>query len=160
MRLTTKGRFAVTAMADMASQARTEPVSLLAISSRQKISLSYLEQLFSKLRKKKLVSSVRGPGGGYLLARDPFAISVAEVMSAVDERLDSTQCGGKENCREEFKCITHDLWSGLNDHILSYLEKISLGTLISQNRSEFGIDVVFLRNSMNQRKKNIIGDGA
>src|SRR6201997_2941560 len=98
MRLTTKGRFAVTAMIDLALRQEQGPVTLAAISERQRISLSYLEQLFGKLRRHKLVTSVRGPGGGYNLARTPQSITVAEVISAVDEPLDATQCGGKENC--------------------------------------------------------------
>ncbi len=135
MRLTTKGRFAVTAMADMANQSHSKPISLMEISGRQQISLSYLEQLFSKLRKKKLVVSVRGPGGGYRLGKDPFKISLVEIMSAVDEKLDATQCGGKENCKAEDKCLTHDLWIGLNKQIFGYLEGIKLGTLVSNNDS-------------------------
>ena len=109
MRLTTKGRFAVTAMMDLALRDSSGPVTLAAISSRQKISLSYLEQLFGKLRRHELVDSVRGPGGGYRLARDTAQITVAEIILAVDEPIDATQCGGKENCHDEQKCLTHDL---------------------------------------------------
>src|SRR5579885_2239374 len=104
MRLTTKGRFAVTAMVDVALNQGPGPVTLAEISSRQKISLSYLEQLFGKLRRRALVGSVRGPGGGYKLARDTARISVADIIVAVDEPIDATQCGGKENCRDEQKC--------------------------------------------------------
>src|ERR1019366_6466204 len=117
MRLTTKGRFAVTAMVDLAMQPGSDPVTLAEISQRQKISLSYLEQLFGKLRRRALVDSVRGPGGGYRLAKHMAQVSVADIILAVDEVLDSTQCGGKENCRDEKKCITHNLWASLNQHI-------------------------------------------
>ena len=118
MRLTTKGRFAVTAMIDLAMQHGTGPVTLAEISQRQKISLSYLEQLFAKLRRRALVDSVRGPGGGYCLAKDMAQVSVADIILAVDEPIDATQCGGKENCQDDKKCITHDLWAKLNEHIL------------------------------------------
>src|SRR5512141_1727362 len=121
MRLTTKGRFAVTAMMDLAMQHRTGPVTLAEISQRQKISLSYLEQLFAKLRRGAIVDSVRGPGGGYRLARNAAQVSVAEIILAVDEPVEATQCRGKENCQDDKKCITHDLWAKLNEHILDYL---------------------------------------
>ena len=123
MRLTTKGRFAVTAMVDLAISGGERPVTLGDISERQKISLSYLEQLFGKLRRKALVSSVRGPGGGYRLTRPTAELSVGEIILAVDEPIDATQCGGKENCRDERKCITHDLWTDLNRHIFEYLDQ-------------------------------------
>src|SRR5580765_4387389 len=126
MRLTTKGRFAVTAMIDLAMQHGTGPVTLAEISQRQKISLSYLEQLFGKLRRRALVDSVRGPGGGYCLAKDLAQISVADIILAVDEPIDATQCGGKENCHDDQKCITHDLWAKLNSHIFDYLMGITL----------------------------------
>ena len=133
MRLTTKGRFAVTAVLDLAMRQGNGPIALAEISARQHISLSYLEQLFGKLRRRELVASTRGPGGGYTLARDPQKITVAEVIVAVDEPLDTTQCGGQENCRDDqAKCLTHDLWEGLNDHILSYLGRISLADLINE----------------------------
>lgn len=131
MRLTTKGRFAVTAMVDLAMNQDEQPVTLAEISERQKISLSYLEQLFGKLRRRTLVASVRGPGGGYRLAQDMAQISVADIIVAVDETLDSTQCGGRENCREERKCITHDLWADLNQHISSYLGTVTLKQLVA-----------------------------
>ena len=130
MRLTTKGRFAVTAMIDLAMQHGSGPVTLAEISQRQKISLSYLEQLFAKLRRRSLVDSVRGPGGGYCLAKDMSDVSVADIILAVDEPIDATQCGGKENCRDDQKCITHDLWAKLNDHILDYLRAVSLRELV------------------------------
>ena len=134
MRLTTKGRFAVTAMMDIAMARGRHPVTLAAISQRQKISLSYLEQLFGKLRRRGLVDSVRGPGGGYRLAREMAQISVADIIMAVDETLDSTQCGGRENCRDEDKCITHDLWTNLNEHIFRYLGAVTLKQLIDQQK--------------------------
>jgi Rrf2 family transcriptional regulator, iron-sulfur cluster assembly transcription factor len=140
MRLTTKGRFAVTAMVDLAMQHGSGPVTLAEISGRQKISLSYLEQLFGKLRRHRLVESVRGPGGGYNLARDMAKVSVADIIVAVDEPIDATQCGGKENCHDEQKCLTHDLWAALNDRIFSYLESVSLRDLVdNQKAKESGI---------------------
>jgi Rrf2 family transcriptional regulator, iron-sulfur cluster assembly transcription factor len=136
MRLTTKGRFAVTAMIDLAMHDSEGPVTLAEISERQRISLSYLEQLFGKLRRRTLVSSVRGPGGGYTLARKPDDLSVAEIIRAVDEPIDATQCGGKENCRDDRKCLTHDLWASLNDKILEYLNAVTLAQLVTKARSE------------------------
>jgi Rrf2 family iron-sulfur cluster assembly transcriptional regulator len=136
MRLTTKGRFAVTAMVDLALRHGGGPVTLAEISSRQKISLSYLEQLFGKLRRHALVDSVRGPGGGYRLAKDMAEISVAEVILAVDEPIDATQCAGKENCRDEQKCLTHDLWATLNERIFDYLESVTLRQLVDSHRAQ------------------------
>jgi Rrf2 family iron-sulfur cluster assembly transcriptional regulator len=136
MRLTTKGRFAVTAMIDLAMQDGTGPVTLAEISERQKISLSYLEQLFAKLRRRALVESVRGPGGGYRLAKDMGQVSVADIILAVDEPIDATQCGGKENCHDDHKCITHDLWSKLNDHILDYLKGVTLKQMVDGQKAE------------------------
>lgn len=132
MRLTTKGRFAVTAMIDLALRCGEGPVTLAGIADRQKISLSYLEQLFGKLRRAGLVDSVRGPGGGYNLARGGDTISVADVILAVDEPIDATQCGGRENCHDDKRCMTHELWSGLNAHIFSYLRSITLDELVRQ----------------------------
>lgn len=131
MRLTTKGRFAVTAMLDLAMHEDGKPVTLAGISERQAISLSYLEQLFSRLRRNGLVKSVRGPGGGYQLAKAPNEVSVSQIISAVDELIDATQCGGQENCRDERRCMTHDLWSSLNDKILNYLSGVSLADLVA-----------------------------
>ncbi len=131
MRLTTKGRFAVTAMVDLAMRQTRGPVTLAAISERQRISLSYLEQLFGKLRRHKLVTSVRGPGGGYNLARPEVEESVAEIVSAVDEPLDATQCGGKENCLDDRRCMTHDLWATLNEKMHEYLSSVTLGDLVA-----------------------------
>ena len=136
MRLTTKGRFAVTAMIDLAMQHGTEPVTIAEISQRQKISLSYLEQLFAKLRRRGLVDSVRGPGGGYSLAKDMAQVSVADIILAVDEPIDATQCAGKENCQDDKKCITHDLWAKLNEHILSYLVAVTLRQLVDAQKSK------------------------
>ncbi len=143
MRLTTKGRFAVTAMADLAMCGGRAPVTLATISERQKISLSYLEQLFGKLRKNKLVDSVRGPGGGYYLARPSNKIMIAEIVVAVDEPLDATSCGGKSNCHDDKQCVTHDLWMGLNEKIYEYLSSVSLQQLIdSQAGSNAGIATI------------------
>ena len=136
MRLTTKGRFAVTAMVDLAMRHGSGPVTLAEISQRQKISLSYLEQLFGKLRRRALVDSVRGPGGGYCLAKDTARVSVADIIVAVDEPIDATQCGGKENCRDEQKCITHDLWARLNDRIFDYLGSVTLKQLVDEQRAK------------------------
>jgi Rrf2 family iron-sulfur cluster assembly transcriptional regulator len=135
MRLTTKGRFAVTAMIDLAMHGGEDPVTLAEISDRQKISLSYLEQLFGKLRRQGLVSSVRGPGGGYRLARQGDSVSVADIILAVDEPIDATQCGGKENCRDEQKCMTHDLWMSLNERIFEYLRSVTLAQLVAQQHA-------------------------
>ncbi|GAB4402320.1 MAG: Fe-S cluster assembly transcriptional regulator IscR [Rhodoferax sp.] len=131
MRLTTKGRFAVTAMIDLGLRQSAGPVTLAAISQRQHISLSYLEQLFGKLRRHALVESTRGPGGGYTLARSPADISVADIIMSVDEPLDATQCGGKENCLGEGeRCMTHDLWTSLNVKMVEFLDSISLQKLL------------------------------
>ena len=134
MRLTTKGRFAVTAMIDLALREHAGPVSLAGISGRQSISLSYLEQLFGKLRRNALVESVRGPGGGYRLGRGATQISVAEIILAVDEPVDATQCKGKENCLDDRRCLTHDLWANLNTHMVEYLDGVSLDDLVSEQR--------------------------
>ena len=136
MRLTTKGRFAVTAMLDLAINEVDKPVTLAGISERQSISLSYLEQLFSRLRRCGLVKSVRGPGGGYRIAKALDEISVSEIISAVDELIDATQCGGHENCRDERRCMTHDLWSSLNVKILEYLSGISLAELVANETAK------------------------
>ena len=149
MRLTTKGRFAVTAMVDLALRPGTTPTTLGEISARQKISLSYLEQLFAKLRRNGIVDSVRGPGGGYRLAKGMAQIAVADIILAVDEPLDATQCGGKENCRDEQKCITHDLWVRLNQHLLDYLGGVTLKQLVDDQgvaQSQSRNQVSLLRN--------------
>ncbi|MBX2823417.1 MAG: Fe-S cluster assembly transcriptional regulator IscR [Gammaproteobacteria bacterium] len=130
MKLTTKGRYAVTAMLDLALNADLGPVSLAEISERQEISLSYLEQLFAKLRKHELVISTRGPGGGYRVARNLATIPVGAIIDAVDESVDATHCGGKKNCHNRGRCLTHDLWAGLSDQIESFLNSVSLQDLI------------------------------
>lgn len=135
MRLTTKGRFAVTAMVDVAMHATHSPVPLTEISARQGISLSYLEQLFSKLRRRALVKSARGPGGGYRLAMPMDAMTVADIIIAVDEPIDATQCGGKENCHDNHRCMTHDLWEELNATVLGFLSKVSLAQLVEKQRA-------------------------
>ncbi|MEW5892746.1 MAG: Fe-S cluster assembly transcriptional regulator IscR [Pseudomonadota bacterium] len=131
MRLTTKGRFAVTAMIDLGLRHQRGPVTLAGISERQRISLSYLEQLFGRLRRQGLVESVRGPGGGYCLAKPMAEISVADIIRAVDEPIDATQCGGLGNCHDDHTCMTHDLWTNLNAHIYQYLESVSLNELVT-----------------------------
>ena len=139
MRLTTKGRFAVTEMIDVAMFGAGEakgPVTLAAVSDRQKISLSYLEQLFGKLRRAGLVDSVRGPGGGYKLARPAAGVSVADIILAVDEPIDATQCGGRENCKDDRRCMTHELWASLNAHIFSFLRSVTLAQLVAEQRKE------------------------
>lgn len=134
MRLTTKGRFAVTAMIDVALRQHAGPVTLAGIAERQKISLSYLEQLFGKLRRNHLVASTRGPGGGYTLAKPLVAVSVAEIISAVDEPLDATSCGGKGNCHDDHPCMTHHLWTSLNQRMHDYLRSVNLDDLVRQQR--------------------------
>jgi Rrf2 family iron-sulfur cluster assembly transcriptional regulator len=133
MRLTTKGRFAVTAMIDLALREQAGPVALAAISARQRISLSYLEQLFGKLRRQELVESTRGPGGGYSLGRPSDQITVADIITAVDEPIDATGCAGKENCMgdEGGRCMTHDLWTSLNSKMLEYLQSVTLHSLVA-----------------------------
>jgi Rrf2 family iron-sulfur cluster assembly transcriptional regulator len=142
MRLTTKGRFAVTAMIDLALRSHSGPVALAAISQRQGISLSYLEQLFGKLRRHELVESTRGPGGGYSLGRKPEDITVADIIVAVDEALDATGCGGKENCMgdDTGRCMTHDLWTSLNNKMIEYLDSISLKKLVDEQLAK-GVSV-------------------
>ena len=143
MRLTTKGRFAVTALLDLAMQHGNSPVTLSDISQRQKISLSYLEQLFAKLRQSELVDSVRGPGGGYCLAKALDEVSVADIILAVDEPIDTTQCGGKENCHNDTKCMTHDLWAKLNDLIFDYLGAVTLQQLVDDQKKDSGVVPLF-----------------
>ena len=135
MRLTTKGRFAVTAMVDLALRGGSGPVTLAGISERQDISLSYLEQLFGKLRRHHLVESVRGPGGGYCLTKPLGEVSVADIIRAVDEPIDATQCGGKGNCKDDGRCMTHDLWVNLNAKIYEYLNSVTLAALVNNQRS-------------------------
>lgn len=133
MRLTTKGRYAVTAMLDLALHQDSGPISLADISRRQGISLSYLEQLFSRLRREGLVASTRGPGGGYTLSRSADSIAVGDVVTAVDEKVDSTRCGGLSNCHNDERCLTHDLWSELSNQIFEFLKGITLAHLVARN---------------------------
>ncbi len=132
MRLTTKGRYAVTAMLDLAIHYQDGPITLADISQRQGISLSYLEQLFSRLRKKGLVVSTRGPGGGYRLSRDAKEIAVAEVITAIDEKVDATRCGGLSNCQDDRPCLTHELWADLSEQIYDFLNGINLADLVER----------------------------
>ncbi|MYH70187.1 MAG: Rrf2 family transcriptional regulator [Gammaproteobacteria bacterium] len=132
MRLTTKGRYAVTAMLDLALHEDLGPVSLTDIARRQGISLSYLEQLFLRLRKDGLIASARGPGGGYRLQLPGSDISVADVIRAVDEQVDATRCGGNQNCQADERCLTHDLWEDLSLHITDFLSAISLSDLVER----------------------------
>ena len=147
MRLTTKGRFAVTAMIDLALRQGKGPVTLSGISQRQAISLSYLEQLFGKLRRHEIVESIRGPGGGYSLARRADKVTVADIIIAVDEPLDATQCGGKENCHGSdaatgARCMTHELWATLNEKMVDYLDSVSLQDLVDQQKHKHAEQVV------------------
>jgi len=131
MRLTTKGRFAVTAMLDLALRQENGPVTLSGVAERQRISLSYLEQLFGKLRRHELVESTRGPGGGYTLARKAADITVADIILSVDEPIDATQCGGKENCLGDAgRCMTHELWASLNTRMVEFLDSVTLQKLV------------------------------
>ena len=130
MRLTTKGRYAVTAMLDLALHEACGPVNLMDISKRQGISSAYLEQLFLRLRKEGLILSARGPGGGYRLGQPVADISVADVIRAVDEQVDATRCGGHKNCQADERCLTHDLWEDLSVHITNFLSGISLSDLV------------------------------
>lgn len=158
MRLTTKGRFAVTAMVDLAMRQGGGPVTLAEISERQKISLSYLEQLFGKLRRRALVDSVRGPGGGYRLTKGMPDMSVADIILAVDEPIDATQCGGKENCHDDQKCITHDLWANLNQHIFDYLGSVTLRQLVDEQKAkQIGVAQVHdMRDSRPKRERTAV----
>lgn len=149
MRLTTKGRYAVTAMLDLAINAQHGPVNLNDISDRQSISVSYLEQLFAKLRKSALVNSVRGPGGGYQLARAADGIYVAQIIDAVDESVDATRCGGQGDCQQGVKCLTHELWTDLSQQIHSFLDNISLQALVARRE----VQTVSIRQSEQQQRR-------
>jgi Rrf2 family transcriptional regulator, iron-sulfur cluster assembly transcription factor len=141
MRLTTKGRFAVTAMIDLALRQNNGPVTLAAISQRQQISLSYLEQLFGKLRRHELVESTRGPGGGYTLGRKASEITVADIIVSVDEPIDATNCGGKENCGTDGgRCMTHELWAALNQRMVEFLDSVTLQKLVDDQLAK-GIQI-------------------
>ncbi len=160
MRLTTKGRFAVTAMIDLGLRQHNGPVTLAAISQRQDISLSYLEQLFGKLRRHALVASTRGPGGGYTMGRPMAEVSVADVIYAVDEPLDATQCGGKENCDNDQRCMTHDLWSNLNRVMVDYLDSVTLQQLVDEQRERMaskGVNVAMLQDSRRAPRRSEVG---
>lgn len=151
MRLTTKGRYAVTAMLDLAIHHGEGPITLAEIAERQDISLSYLEQLFSRLRRRTLVSSIRGPGGGYVLGREAGEIYIAEIITAVDEKVDTTRCGGKHNCQKSERCLTHDLWRDLSDRIYEYLDQISLDDLTNRR----GVQQVASRQDGERRKIDV-----
>jgi len=151
MRLTTKGRYAVTAMLDLALHYEDGPITLADISSRQGISLSYLEQLFAKLRRQGLVDSTRGPGGGYRLSRSPKEIPIANVITAVDENIETTRCGGLGNCQDDDKCLTHELWAELSERIYNFLSNISLGDLVERE----GILEVAARQERNKNSVNL-----
>ncbi|MGD8909966.1 MAG: Rrf2 family transcriptional regulator [Chromatiales bacterium] len=133
MRLSTKGRYAVTAMLDLAINGKNGPVTLAEISENQGISLSYLEQLFAALRSKELVRGVRGPGGGYYLGKSADDISIANIICAVDEWVEFTRCGGRQNCSGGDRCLTHTLWDDLSREIFDFLASISLGDLVRRN---------------------------
>ena len=155
MRLTTKVRYAVTAMLDLAFHSQTKPVTLIEIAARQTISLSYLEQLFARLRQAGMVVGIRGPGGGYKLNRPATQINIADIIAAVDEPLDSTKCGGEGNCQDQKACLTHDLWMGLSEHIRDYLTDISLGDLLER---KFIQDVAHRQEQDSQQRVEIHRD--
>lgn len=149
MRLTTKGRYAVTAMLDLAVHAIERPVPLADISQRQGISLSYLEQLFARLRKEGLVDSARGPGGGYRLSRAASEITVVQVISAIDETVEATRCGGLANCQGGEPCLTHELWSDLSRQIYDFLSGINLAQLVERR----GVKEVVIRQDLLQQRR-------
>lgn len=132
MRLTTKGRYAVTAVLDLALHQDNGPVSLAAISKRQCISLSYLEQLFAKLRRNSIVSSTRGPGGGYKLTNNVDQIRVSDIILAVDESCRVVDCADSDGCAGDYQCLTHDLWQELSNEIRSFLDGITISEIMSQ----------------------------
>lgn len=149
MKLTSKGRYAVTAMLDVALHSENGPVPLADISERQEISLSYLEQLFAKLRKQQLVTSIRGPGGGYRLGRSADNIAIGEVIAAVNESIDATKCNGKADCHGGEKCLTHNLWQDLSDRISKFLDSITLGELVAKQHNKNHVDAV--NDNLNQK---------
>jgi Rrf2 family iron-sulfur cluster assembly transcriptional regulator len=156
MRLTTKGRYAVTAMLDLALNRNRGPITLADISQRQGISLSYLEQLFSRLRKKGLVDSARGPGGGYRLSRSANSIVIADVIAAVDETVDATRCKGLKNCHDARACLTHQLWTDLSDQIREFLDGITLAQVLDKRPQEVSKEVARqerIRSRGNRRNK-------
>lgn len=147
MKLTTKGKFAVTALLDIAiySEDNKKPITLYNISDRQNISLSYLEQLFVKLRKAGVVKSYKGPGGGYLLMREVDKIDISEIIKAVDEDMDARSCRGNKNCRDNRKCLTHDLWAGLTTEMYGYLERITIKDLLDKAETKEPTKIMFCR---------------
>ena len=149
MKLTSKGRYAVTAMLDLAFHSQAGPVTLSHISQRQDISLSYLEQLFTRLRRQNLVSSTRGPGGGYSLSRAAERIAIAEIIAAVNESVETTRCKGAGNCQEGHRCLTHDLWDDLSQQIYSFLNDITLANLMDEQ----GIREVAMRQDRKMRER-------
>ncbi len=157
MRLTTKGRFAVTAMIDLGMRHQRGPVTLAGISERQHISLSYLEQLFGRLRRQGIVDSVRGPGGGYTLARAMDDITVACIIRAVDEPIDATKCGGLGNCHDDRECMTHELWMGLNAHIYQYLESVRLGDLVRKELKREAEEMRTAASAARKKGQHIVG---
>ena len=154
MKLTSKGRYAVTAMLDVALHSKQGPVSLADISERQEISLSYLEQLFSRLRKEQLVQSVRGPGGGYKLGRLPADIAVGEVIKAVDESVDATRCQGHSDCQGGERCLTHSLWQDLSERISMFLNNITLGELMAKQ----DVKIVAGRQDKTKQLNHLVGN--
>ena len=146
MKLTTKGRYAIIAMVDLSLNGAVDPVRLKDIATRQNISLSYLEQLFSKLRLSGLVKSVRGPGGGYILSQTASEINLLDVITAVDEKIDQTQCGGAMNCINEKHCLTHFIWTDLNEIINQYMQGINLGDIALREDVR---NIIFLRENKN-----------
>ncbi len=134
MKLTTKGRYAVTAMLDLALHYDQGAVTLADIARRQGISLSYLEQLFARLRRHGLVDSTRGPGGGYNLAKGPEQISIAQIIVVINENIDATRCGGERNCDDDEICLTHSLWEKLSERIYEFLDGITLADLVARER--------------------------
>ena len=157
MKLSAKGRYAIKAMINIALNTSKEPKTLLEIAKHQGISLSYLEQLFALLRKHNLVSGIRGPGGGYLVAKNHDNISVKNIISSVDEQIDATQCGGKENCNEGHQCITHNLWTTLNSKILDYLESTTLDELVKTQRNKSENQSIEFATNKNNSESNKMG---
>jgi len=151
MKLTTRGRYAVTAMLDLAIHSSDAPIALAEISRRQRISLSYLEQLFSHLRRNGLVESTRGPGGGYRLNGASDSVVVSDIINAVYETIDATNCGGQENCLNQSRCLTHDLWAGLNARIDEFLSGVTLADLINKRP----LQPILVRRDARFRRKSL-----
>lgn len=157
MRLTTRGRYAVTALLDLAVQENRHQgaVSLSDIAKRQSISISYLEQLFSKLRKKGLVNSTRGASGGYHLAKPLDEIDIMSIITAVDESVNATQCGGKGDCMDGSMCLTHDLWHNLSVHIEAYLKNVTLAQLLQTKHTQTIADLQESKANGNKKDSQI-----